>query len=127
MASDSVTDTVKAILVDTAAAAAIGIFAAGTVDTYMVLSKLTLEKYLENRFNDGKAKGAEQNDEMWRAWYTRMTEAKARGEEFSEPPARITNRKVLKPKVATWCSTSFCWSSISIIGLVFTQSSSARV
>ncbi len=84
--SDSVTETVKAILVDTAAAAAIGIFAVGTVGTYMVLSKLILEEYLENRFNDGKAKGAEQNDEMWRAWYTRMTEAKDRGEEFSEPP-----------------------------------------
>ena len=90
---DSTTETVKAILVDTAAAAAIGIFAVGTVDTYMVLSKLILEKYLENRFNDGKARGAEQNDEMWRAWYARMMEARERGEEFNEPPPKSPTRK----------------------------------
>ena len=92
--SDSPAETVKAILVDTAAAAAIGIFAVGTVDTYMVLSKLILEKYLNNRFiagvaegrEEGREKGREEANEEWRAWYNRMISARERGEEFDEPP-----------------------------------------
>ncbi len=103
--SDSITETVKAILVDTAAAAAIGIFAVGTVDTYMVLSKLILEKYLANRFNDGLAQGKvrgreegreqgrEEANEEWKAWHQRMMEAMKRGEEFNEPPPESPTRK----------------------------------
>ena len=103
--TDSATETVKAIMVDTAAAAAIGIFAVGTVDTYMVLSKLILEKYLNNRFNAGMAQGEERGraegmkegatlgrqkaNEEWQAWYDRMMEAKERGEDFNEPPPEI--------------------------------------
>ena len=90
--SDSPAETVKAILVDTAAAAAIGIFTVGTVDTFMVLSKLILEKYLNNRF----VKGAEENDEKWRAWYDRLMEAKARGEDFDEPPPETPRRRSRK-------------------------------
>ena len=80
--SDSTTETIKAILVDTAAAAAIAIFTVSAVDAYMVLSKLILEKYLSNRFVEGQ----ELADEKWRAWYERMMEAKGRGEAFNEPP-----------------------------------------
>ncbi len=80
--NDSTLATVKAILIDAVAAAALGIYIVGTVDAYMVLSKLILEKYLNNRFLEGQ----ELSDEKWRAWYTRMKEAEARGEEFREPP-----------------------------------------
>ena len=51
--NDSTTATIKAILVNAAASAALGIYIVSTVDTYMVLSKLILEKYLNNRFNAG--------------------------------------------------------------------------
>ena len=55
-----------------------------------MLSKLILEKYLNNRFNAGVAKGREegrqQANEEWHAWYNRMVEAKELGEEFDEPP-----------------------------------------
>ena len=108
--NDSTTATIKAILIDAVAAAALGIYIVGTVDTYMVLSKLILEKYLNNRFNAGKvegeAKGREegrqvgreegrqvgkkegrqQANEEWHAWYNRMVEARELGEEFDEPP-----------------------------------------
>ena len=95
---DSASATVKAILIDTVAAAALAIYIVGTVDTYMVLSKLILEKYLNNRFVAGEAKGREEGrqegrqegreevSEEWRAWYNRMMEAEARGEEFDELP-----------------------------------------
>ena len=64
----------------------------------MVLHKLILEKYLNNRFiagvaegreegrEKGREKGLEEADEEWRAWYNRMVEARERGEEFDEPP-----------------------------------------
>ena len=72
----------------------------------MVLSKLILEKYLNNRFyagvaegeargreegkeegrEEGKAMGREQVHREWRAWYNRMTDARLRGEQFDEPP-----------------------------------------
>ncbi len=96
--NDSTSATIKAILIDAVAAAALGIYIIGTVDTYMVLSKLILEKYLNNRFNagkvegeakgreEGKALGREQANEEWQAWYERMSEAMERGEEFDEPP-----------------------------------------
>ena len=96
--NDSTSATVKAILIDAVAAAALGIYIVGTVDTYMVLSKLILEKYLNNRFNagaaqgreegreEGKELGREQANEEWRAWYDRMVEAGKRGEDFDEPP-----------------------------------------
>ena len=108
--NDSATATAKAILIDAVAAAALGIYIVGTADTYMVLSKLILEKYLNNRFNAGEAKGREegkeegreegreegkeegkaigrkQADREWRAWYNRMTDARVRGEDFNEPP-----------------------------------------
>lgn len=88
--NDSTSATVKAILIDAVAAAALGIYLVGTVDAYMVLSKLILEKYLNNRFNAGAAKGREEGreeaNEEWRAWYSRMMEATKRGEEFEEPP-----------------------------------------
>ncbi len=102
---DSTTETIKAILVDAAAAAAIGILAVGTVDTYMVLSKLILEKYLENRFNDGLAKGEVRGREKgreegmeeayikWRAWYDRMMEARDRGGNFDEAPPDSPRKK----------------------------------
>ena len=82
----------------------------------MVLSKLILEKYLNNRFNagvaegeakgrqagkeegkeqgreEGRAMGREQADREWRAWYNRMTDARVRGDHFDEPPpASILN------------------------------------
>ena len=92
--NDSTSATVKAILIDSVAAAALGIYIVGTVDTYMVLSKLILEKYLNNRFvagteegrKEGEAKGRKQANEDWQAWYERMVEARERGEEFDEPP-----------------------------------------
>ena len=94
LVDDSASATVKAILIDTVAAAALAIYIVGTVDTYMVLSKLILEKYLNNRFVAGEAKGREEGrqegreevSEEWRAWYDRMMEAEARGEEFDELP-----------------------------------------
>ena len=60
----------------------------------IALSKLILEKYLNNRFNagvakgreEGKALGREQANEEGQAWYERMVEARERGEEFDEPP-----------------------------------------
>lgn len=87
--SDSTTETIKAVPVDTAAAAAIAIFTVSTVDAYMVLSKLILEKYLSNRFVEGQ----ELADDKWRAWYDRMMEAKRRGEEFNEPPPESPRKK----------------------------------
>ena len=55
----------------------------------MVLHKLILEKYLNNRFiagvEEGRAEGRAQVEE-WRAWYNRMKSAEARGEEFDELP-----------------------------------------
>lgn len=104
--NDSTSATVKAILIDAVAAAALGIYIVGTVDTYMVLSKLILEKYLNNRFvagkeegrkegeaegrkegrKEGRAEGRKQANEDWQAWYERMVEARERGEEFEEPP-----------------------------------------
>lgn len=87
---DSTAATVKAILIDAVAAAALGIYIVGTVDTYMVLSKLILEKYLNNRFvagkAEGEAKGRQEANEEWQSWYRRMVAAQERGEEFNEPP-----------------------------------------
>lgn len=95
---DSNAETVKAIFLNAAAATAVAILLVGTVETVMVLHKLILEKYLNNRFieglaqgeargrEEGREKGWEQANEEWRAWYSRMLEANARGEEFSEPP-----------------------------------------
>ncbi len=91
--NDSTSATIKAILIDAVAAAALGIYIVGTVDTYMVLSKLILEKYLNNRFNAGAAKGREEANEEWRAWYSRMMEARERGEEFDEPPPETGTKK----------------------------------
>ena len=114
--NDSTSATVKAILIDAVAAAALGIYIVSTVDTYMVLSKLILEKYLNNRFNagvaegeargreegleegrvegrqEGKEEGRQQANEEWRAWYNRMTDARERGEEFDEPPPALPKR-----------------------------------
>lgn len=63
----------------------------------MVLSKLILEKYLNNRFNAGEAKGRQEGrqeaNEEWQAWYDRMVEAGKRGEDFDEPPPVPPNRK----------------------------------
>ena len=59
----------------------------------MVLTKLILEKYLNNRFYDGLAKGEEQSDRKWRAWYSRMMEAQAKGEQFDELPTRYEQRR----------------------------------
>ena len=84
--SDSTTETVKAIYLDAAAATAVAIWIVGTVETVMVLHKLILEKYLNNRFVAGEAKGREEANEEWQAWYRRMVEARERGEEFDEPP-----------------------------------------
>ena len=87
--NDSTAATVKAILIDAVAAAALGIYIVGSVDTYMVLSKLILEKYLNNRFVAGKAEGRAEGQaqvEKWQAWYERMEEARKRGEDFDEPP-----------------------------------------
>ena len=58
--NDSASATVKAILIDAVAAAALGIYIVGTVDAFMVLSKLILEKYLNNRFVAGEAKGRQE-------------------------------------------------------------------
>ena len=103
--NDSTSATVKAILIDAVAAAALGIYIVGTVDTYMVLSKLILEKYLNNRFvagraegrqegrQEGRAEGREQANEEWQAWYERMVEARERGEEFDEPPPQSSTGK----------------------------------
>ena len=91
--NDSTSATVKAILIDAVAAAALGIYIVGTVDTYMVLSKLILEKYLNNRFVAGKEEGREESDEEWRAWYNRMVEARERGEEFDEPPPKSPKKE----------------------------------
>ena len=100
MVNDSTSATIKAILIDAVAAAALGIYIIGTVDTYMVLSKLILEKYLNNRFVAGEAKGREEGRaegraqvEEWQAWYERMMEAEARGEEFREPPPESSEKK----------------------------------
>ena len=67
-----------------------------------MLSKLILEKYLNNRFiagieegeargreegrQEGRQEGREEANEAWRAWYERMTEARERGEVFDEAP-----------------------------------------
>ena len=91
--NDSTSATVKAILIDAVAAAALGIYIVGTVDTYMVLSKLILEKYLNNRFVAGEAKGRQEANKEWQAWYDRMVEAGKRGEDFDEPPPVPPNRK----------------------------------
>ena len=100
---DTVPETVKAVFVNAAASVAVAILIVGTVDTYMVLSKLILEKYLERRFNDGKAEGLEkgieqgreqgreQTDEEWRAWYNRMLVARANGDEFNESPPELNS------------------------------------
>lgn len=85
-------------MIDAVAAAALGIYIVGTVDIYMVLSKLILEKYLNNRFvagvaegeakgrKEGEAKGRQEANAEWQAWYGRMVEAGKRGEDFNEPP-----------------------------------------
>ena len=86
---DSTAETIKAILLDAAASVAVAILITGTVETCMVLHKLILEKYLNNRFIAGVA----ENDEKWRAWYNRMLEARARGEEFDEPPPESPKKK----------------------------------
>lgn len=56
----------------------------------MVLSKLILEKYLNNRFvagnSEGRREGRQEANEEWQAWYDRMVEAGKRGEDFDEPP-----------------------------------------
>ena len=94
--NDSMSATVKAILIDAVAAAALGIYIVGTVDAYMVLSKLILEKYLNNRFIAGEAKGRQEGrqeaNEEWRAWYSRMIEASEQGEEFDEPPPESSKK-----------------------------------
>ena len=59
----------------------------------MVLSKLILEKYLNNRFNAGEAKGRQEANEEWQAWYDRMVEAGKRGEDFDEPPPAPAKRQ----------------------------------
>ena len=84
-----------------AASAALGIYTVSTVDTYMVLSKLILEKYLNNRFNagllegeeKGREEGREEASEGWRAWYNRMQEARQRGEAFDEPPPDLQGKQ----------------------------------
>ena len=95
--NDSASATVKAILIDAVAAAALGIYIVGTVDTYMVLSKLILEKYLNNRFvagkSEGRQEGRQEANEEWQAWYDRMVEAGKRGEDFDEPPPIPPKRK----------------------------------
>ena len=94
---DSTTETVKAILLDAAASAAVAILITGTVETCMVLHKLILEKYLNNRFiagvTEGREEGREEADEEWRAWYNRMVEARERGDEFDEPPPESPRKK----------------------------------
>ncbi|MDE2780545.1 MAG: hypothetical protein OXI91_12855 [Chloroflexota bacterium] len=102
VASDSTTETIKAIYLDAAAATAVAIWIVGTIEAVMVLHKLILEKYLANRFNEGEARGLErgrregreegvdtgreQAYDEWGAWYGRMLEARERGEDFEEPP-----------------------------------------
>ena len=75
---------------DAVAAAALGIY---TVDTYMVLSKLILEKYLNNRFVA----------RSWQAWYDRMVEAGKRGEDMSHrpylPTGSSSHRSIASPKL----------------------------
>ncbi len=93
VANDSASATVKAILIDAVAAAALGIYVVGTVDAFMVLSKLILEKYLNNRFVAGEAKGRQEANKEWQAWYDRMVEAGKRGEDFDEPPPIPPKRK----------------------------------
>ena len=90
---DSTTETGKAILLDAAAAVAVAILLVGTVETVMVLHKLILEKYLNNRFVRGQEKGREDANEDWRAWYDRMMEARDRGENFDEPPPDSPRKK----------------------------------
>ena len=84
------TETVKAILPDAAASAAVAILITGTVDTVMVLHKLMLEPYLKRRFNEGVAQGraeaAKEVDAKLQEWNNRRLDAEARGERFDEPP-----------------------------------------
>ena len=57
-----------------------------------MLSKLILEKYLNNRFIAGEAKGRQEANEEWRAWYNRMIDAREQGQEFEEPPPESPGR-----------------------------------
>lgn len=101
VADDSATATIKAIFLDAAAAVAVAILLVATVETVMVLHKLILEKYLNNRFVKGQEvgeargleRGWEQANEEWLAWYDRMVEARERGEEFDEPPPEAPGKK----------------------------------
>ena len=72
----------------------------------MVISRYIIEQYRKERYDEavakgeargivkgeaqgivkGQAQGRRESDEQWRGWYNRMLEARARGEEFDEPP-----------------------------------------
>ena len=52
----------------------------------MVLKKFLLEPYLNNRYyagvEEGRRRAAMKVHAEWRAWYDRMKEAEAKGEQF---------------------------------------------
>ena len=48
--------------------------------------KAGLEAGHKAGLEEGKAKGRAEERQAWESWYARWKEAKARGEDFSEPP-----------------------------------------
>ncbi len=88
---DNGPETIKAILLDAAAAAAVTILFMGTVNIMMLLSNYVLDQYRKKRYAEAEERGERRNDERWRDWYNRMMEAKARDEDFDEPPPHSPN------------------------------------
>ena len=76
---------------DAAAAAAVTILFMGTVNIMMLLSNYVLDQYRKKRYAEAEERGERRNDERWRDWYNRMMEAKARDEDFDEPPPHSPN------------------------------------
>ena len=51
----------------------------------MLLIKPAVEALLEKGREEGRQEGASARDAEWEAWYARLREAIAKGEDFDEP------------------------------------------
>ena len=95
---DSWVDTLRAISREIGGPVPTAILVMGNLEVIMVISRYIIEQYRKERYDEavakgeaqgvvqGRVEGAKATDKKWRGWYNRMLEARARGEEFNEPP-----------------------------------------
>ena len=90
---DSWAETVRAISREIGGPVPITILLMGNLEVIMVISRYIIELYRKEREAAAEARGIAIGEkrgraqvEKWRDWYNRMMEAKAKDEDFDEPP-----------------------------------------